>query len=146
MFRFVFSLPNILLVPHRFILPDLLSLDSDTVLRMLNVFFNMSCDKYSDLSRYVRGWCQLKFPNNIGLGFVFWILPSQASDINSSPPSAAYMRQWTGSTLVQVMACRLFGAKPLPEPMLDYCQLDPWEQISVKSYSKFIYFNSRKCD
>ena len=26
----------------------------------------------------------------------------------SSPPSAAYMLQWTGSTLVQVMACRLF--------------------------------------
>ena len=37
---------------------------------------------------------------------------------NSSPPSAAYMRQWTGSALVQVMAWRLFGAKPLPEPML----------------------------
>ena len=48
--------------------------------------------------------------------------------VNSSPPSAAYMRPWTGSTLVQVMACRLFGAKPLPEPMLPYCQLDPWEQ------------------
>ena len=30
------------------------------------------------------------------------------------------------------MACRLFGAKPLPEPMLAYCQLDHWEQISVK--------------
>ena len=25
----------------------------------------------------------------------------------SSPPGAAYMRQWTGSSLVQVMACRL---------------------------------------
>ena len=29
---------------------------------------------------------------------------------------------------VQVMACRLLGAKPSPEPMLDYCQLDPEEQ------------------
>ena len=37
---------------------------------------------------------------------------------NSSPPSAAYMRQRTGSALVNVMACHLFGAKPLPEPML----------------------------
>ena len=27
------------------------------------------------------------------------------------------------------MAWRLFGAKPLPEPMLSYCQLDPWEQL-----------------
>ena len=25
--------------------------------------------------------------------------------LNSSPPSAAYMRQWIGSTLVQIMAC-----------------------------------------
>ena len=33
--------------------------------------------------------------------------------------------QWTGSTLVQVMACRLFCAKPLPEPVLTYCQLNP---------------------
>ena len=40
---------------------------------------------------------------------------------NSSPPSAAYMRQWTGPALVQIMACRLFGAKPLSEPMLEYC-------------------------
>ena len=44
---------------------------------------------------------------------------------NSSPPSAAYMRQWTGSGLVQIMACHLFGAKPLSKLMLVYCQLDP---------------------
>ena len=31
---------------------------------------------------------------------------------NSSPPSAAYM--------VQIMACRLFGAKPLSKPVLGY--------------------------
>ena len=43
---------------------------------------------------------------------------------NSSPPSAAYMGQWIGSALVQIMVCRLFGTKPLPEPMLGYCQLD----------------------
>ena len=43
----------------------------------------------------------------------------------SSPPSVAYMRHWTESALVQIMACRLFGAKPLSKPMLGYCQLDP---------------------
>ena len=32
------------------------------------------------------------------------------------------------------MACRLLGAKPLPEPMLANCQLDSWQQISVKFY------------
>ena len=40
--------------------------------------------------------------------------------VNSLRPSDAYMRCWTGSSLVQIMACRLFGAKPLSEPMLEY--------------------------
>ena len=35
---------------------------------------------------------------------------------NSLRPSDAYMRRWTGSWLVQIIACRLFGAKPLSEP------------------------------
>ena len=47
-------------------------------------------------------------------------------------PSAAYMRRWTVSALVQVVVCRLFGAKPLPEPMVTHCQLDPYEQTSEK--------------
>ena len=42
------------------------------------------------------------------------------------------------------MACRLLGAKPLYEPMLYYCQLDHWEQNSIKLYSKFKHFLSRK--
>ena len=50
----------------------------------------------------------------------------EVGPLNWSPPSAASMRQWTGSALVQVMACRLFGAKPFPEPMLAYCQPDAW--------------------
>ena len=58
----------------------------------------------------------------------------------SYPPSAAYMCQWIGSSLVQVMACRLLGAKPLPEPMLPYCQLNSWEQISVKFEPEFYHF------
>ena len=45
--------------------------------------------------------------------------------INSSPPSAAYMRQRIGTTLVQIMACRLSGLKPLPKPMFGCSQLDP---------------------
>ena len=55
------------------------------------------------------------------------------------------MRQWTGSSLVQLMACRLFGTKPLPEPVLFYCQLESWQQVSVKFESKFYHFHSRKC-
>ena len=62
--------------------------------------------------------------------------PDGSSDcqvvINSSLPSAAYMRQWIGSALVQIMTCRLSRAKPLSKPMPRFCQLDPLEQISVK--------------
>ena len=76
------------------------------------------------------------------LGFILtpsWnILPLLTS------PSAAYLHQSSGSAMVQIMACRLFGAKPLPEPMLVYCQLDSWEQISVEFKSDFYHFTSRK--
>ena len=44
--------------------------------------------------------------------------------INSCSPSATYMPQWIRSAMVQIIACRLFGAKPLSKPMLGYCQLD----------------------
>ena len=55
------------------------------------------------------------------LGFVrigYTHIPIQT---NSPPPCAAYMHQWTKSALVQAMACCLFGAKPIPEPMVDKC-------------------------
>ena len=44
--------------------------------------------------------------------------------INSSPSSAAYMLGWTGSTSAHIMVCRLVGANPLWEPILEYCWLD----------------------
>ena len=65
--------------------------------------------------------------------------------LNSSPPSAAYMCKWTGSVLVQIMVCRLNGAKPLSEPVLTYCQLNPKEHISMEFYLEFKYFHWRKC-
>ena len=55
------------------------------------------------------------------------------------------VRQWTWSTLVQVMACRLSGAKPLPEPMPPYCQLHSYEHTSVKFESRYKTFHSWKC-
>ena len=57
---------------------------------------------------------------------------SSVISVNSSHLSAAYMRQWIGSALVQIMARRLFGAKPLSKPMLACCQ--------------FYHFHSRKCN
>ena len=49
---------------------------------------------------------------------------------NSSLPSVTYILQWIGLALVQIMVCRLFGAKPLSQPMLCNCQLDLWEYTS----------------
>ena len=43
------------------------------------------------------------------------------------------------------MARHIVRAKSLPEPMLAYCQLDFWEQTSVKFESEFYRFHSRKC-
>ena len=65
--------------------------------------------------------------------------------LNLLKPSDAYMRQYSIPTLLQIMACRLFGAKPLSKPMLPYCQLDSKEHIAVKCYLKFKRFQSMKC-
>ena len=65
--------------------------------------------------------------------------------VNSSPASAAYTRQWTGSALVQIMTCRLSSAKPLPELMLVYCRMDSIEQISMILESKLYHVHSSKC-
>ena len=44
----------------------------------------------------------------------------------------------------RVMACHLFGAKPLPEPMLSYCHLDTRKQISVKNRIGILSFSFKK--
>ena len=64
---------------------------------------------------------------------------------NSSTLSAAYMRQLTVWALAQIMACHLYGTKPLSEPMLTYIQLDPQKQNSVNFESKYKSYHSRKC-
>ena len=50
-----------------------------------------------------------------------------------------------GSALVQIMACLLFCAGLLSNPMLGYCQLDPHEQTPLKFYQNrklFIHENA----
>ena len=76
--------------------------------------------------------------------YIFFLIPWYliVTHINSSPSSAAYMRRWTGPAFVQVMACHLFGAKPLVKQVLTYGQLDPWEQTLVKFESKYKSENS----
>ena len=59
----------------------------------------------------------------------FWLKPY---DNGTSIPvyliDDAYTRQWTKSLSIQLMTCRKFHNKLLPEPMLISCQFDPFEQ------------------
>ena len=66
---------------------------------------------------------------NISLIYPGWyiIALSPTEGNNSSPHSAASMRQWVVLALLQIMACRPYGTKPLSEPMLVHYQLNPWE-------------------
>ena len=43
-----------------------------------------------------------------------------ANELTHLPLVSQYMHQWTGSVLLQVMACLLFGAKPWPQTVLAY--------------------------
>ena len=47
------------------------------------------------------------------------------------------------SILIQVVAWRLFGTKPLSEPMLTYCQLKFYSQASVKIRYKIRWFSAK---
>ena len=93
-------------------------------------------------------WIKMKkqviLKNGLNSGFSVWCGPVE-NTLNSSLPSAAYMRQWIRSALVQIMACHLFDAKPLSKPILGYCQLAPQEETSVKFSSKYKAFHSQKC-
>ena len=51
-----------------------------------------------------------------------------------------YMHQKTKPSLVQMMACHLFGSKLLCEPVLTCCQWNPKEQILGKRKWKFKTF------
>ena len=63
---------------------------------------------------------------------------------DTSPPSATYTHHRTGSELVQEMARRLFGARPLPEPMLPYCQLVPRNKSHRHFLVEILTFSFKK--
>ena len=65
--------------------------------------------------------------------------------INSSPPSAAYMRQWIGSAFVQIIACNLFSAKSLSKPVLGDLSIGPLGTNFSEILIKMQNLNSRKC-
>ena len=75
----------------------------------------------------------LKWPFWTKLCLIYWFTESQIpwGRKHHNP----CMRRWTGSLSVHVMACRLCGAKPLPETMLTIvkCSNGPSEFSQAKS-------------
>ena len=57
------------------------------------------------------------------------------------------LSQWGRVTHIYVneLCHHWFSDNPLPEPMMDYCQLDHQEHISMKFYLRFKSFHSRRC-
>ena len=86
------------------------------------------------ISNYIQVFLGYNYPSISHITCGFWL------------SSAAYMRQLPRSSWFQVMACRLFDAKPLPEPMLAHGQLDSWKHILVKFESEFYHSHSIKCN
>ena len=84
------------------------------------VSFEENIFKFLTIGIQSKGICR----HNSKAKFKTHVSGTFSQRINSFLPSAAYMRKWSGSALVQVMACRLLGAKPLPELMLTY-ELSP---------------------
>ena len=66
------------------------------------------------------------------------IIPPSAVWSHCIIPPSAVMSQWTGSTFLQVMACRLFVAKPLWKPMLT-CKL-----LSILTPRNKLHWNSNQ--
>ena len=64
--------------------------------------------------------------------------------LNSLRPRDTYMHHQTRALLVQIMACCLFDTKPLSEPMLVYCEMEPWKHIFSEMSIKLQHFSLRK--
>ena len=58
-------------------------------------------------------FCQFSSRYELVFSQIYVAIWRHLGTINSSPPSAAYMRQCIGSALVQIMSRCLFGVKPL---------------------------------
>ena len=66
-------------------------------------------------------------------------LDQQWTWLNSLNPNDVYSQQ-TGSSLVQVMACRWIGDKPLPEAMMTFVNQTQWNLAQNTTH-----FYRRKC-
>ena len=113
------------------------------VTRSFNVFFDLRLNTW--LSKLLQGWwfdtplcplwrhsndsaCTCTYVSELWYIRMAWMMLIVTNSLRQRVPQ----RQWIGSALVQIMACRRNGAKPLSNPMQGYCQMDPKEQFLLK--------------
>ena len=63
-------------------------------------------------------------PNALPTWGPCWFLNGKPMPMKPMKPIMGSMSACYLGTLVQIMVCRLFGAKPLSEPVMTYCELD----------------------
>ena len=115
--------------PSHYLSQGWLVIDTNTQSHHNEISVNM----YRIYKRYNYSLISLKYE----LSFVHaWMI--------NSPPDITFRHQWGEPSLLQVMACHLFGAKSLPEQMVTFYQLDPKEESSMKLWPKYKYLISRK--
>ena len=74
---------------------------------------------YQNQCWYVLNWTTVnKFRSNLNRNTIIFI---KGNAFNSLRAINGSIRHQHKTCFVQIMACRLFGAKPLSEPMLYYC-------------------------
>ena len=77
------------------------------------------------------------YPSPCWLSSTPWYAITIPQFVSSQKLGDAYVHQWTRPLLVLLMACRLFGTKPLSKSMLTNYHLHHGEQTSVKFQSQY---------
>ena len=108
-------------------------------------------EKYITFLVFVhQTWNSLKkmphvLPFGLAMGSFFVRVLEKRKRINSLWPGYTILWQGSGSPLVQVMVCLLFGTNALPKPIVTYHQLDP-QGKKTSMYLKSKYnLSSWKC-
>ena len=93
----------------------------------------------------VTFWLSHSAPFSTRYGNIWRTCYTECQERHFCVINISIMEKILANTALVLMACRLCGAKPLPETMLAHWQLDSWEHISATVESEFYHFHSRKC-
>ena len=128
-----------------FIIPEAPSLYRSNTKRCIHIYGTW-LGSHSDIT-YIILETSERTTHSIGIPAVNVSLCSASvnPNIDSYPPSTTYMRQWIGSALVQVMACRLVGNKQYPNhcwPTVNWSPRNKFQWNLKRNTKLFIHVNA----